>query len=321
VTLRLDDKWVWDFWFAQDGPDYHIFYLQAPRSLLREELRHWNVSIGHAVSRDLRAWTILPDALHPQADQPDAFDSRTTWTGSIIRHAGRWHLFYTGGSQREDGLVQRIGLATSADLITWERHPQNPLIVADPQWYELLDRSAWHDHAWRDPWVFQHPQTGDFHAFITARVKDGPADARGVIAQARSSDLITWKVLPPVSAPGEFGHLEVPQMVTIDGRCYLLFSVAPGEYSRARLARAGVKAALGTHYLAADNPLGPYHLLTDDFLIGDGLHYSARFVEFEGRWHWMAFKNIDARGEFIGEISDPQPVYVQTDGTLALTEG
>jgi len=113
----------------------------------------------------------------------------------------------------------------------------------------------------------------------------------------------------------------VPQMVTIDGRCYLLFSVAPGEYSRARLARAGVKAALGTHYLAADNPLGPYHLLTDDFLIGDGLHYSARFVEFEGRWHWMAFKNIDARGEFIGEISDPQPVYVQTDGTLALTEG
>jgi beta-fructofuranosidase len=65
MTLRLPDKWVWDFWLAQDGPDYHIFYLQAPRLLGDPGLRHWNVSIGHAVSPDLRNWRVLPDALHP----------------------------------------------------------------------------------------------------------------------------------------------------------------------------------------------------------------------------------------------------------------
>jgi beta-fructofuranosidase len=319
VALRLEDKWVWDFWFAQDGPDYHLFYLQAPRTLAREELRHWHVSIGHAVSQDLRRWTILPDALHPQTDQPDAFDSYTTWTGSIIRHAGVWHLFYTGGSLAEHGLVQRIGLATSTDLVHWQRHPANPLIAADPQWYELLDLTAWHDQAWRDPWVFQHPHTGDFHAFITARAKDGPADARGVIAHARSADLVHWEVLPPVTAPGEFGHMEVPQVVPIGGRYYLLFSVAPAHFGKARLARLGDAAALGTHYLMADDPLGEYRFLSDTFLIGDGLHYSARFVEYQGQWHWMAFQNLRGDGVFLGEISDPAPVYVRSDGTLTLT--
>ena len=31
--LRLDDLWVWDSWVADDGDLYHLFFLQAPRSL------------------------------------------------------------------------------------------------------------------------------------------------------------------------------------------------------------------------------------------------------------------------------------------------
>ena len=108
MTLRLPDKWIWDFWLAQDDHDYHIFYLQAPRSLREESLRHWNVSIGHAVSSDLQHWRILPDALYPATNR-EAWDDFTTWTGSIIRHDGCWYLFYTGGARAEDGLVQRIG--------------------------------------------------------------------------------------------------------------------------------------------------------------------------------------------------------------------
>lgn len=70
MTLRLPDKWVWDFWLAQDGPDYHIFYLQAPRSLQDAHLRHWNASVGHAVSQNLSDWQILPDVLAPSPLQP-----------------------------------------------------------------------------------------------------------------------------------------------------------------------------------------------------------------------------------------------------------
>ena len=48
-------------------------------------------------------------------------------------------MFYTGTSSAEGGLVQRIGLATSSDLITWTKHPDNPVMVADSRWYEGLD--------------------------------------------------------------------------------------------------------------------------------------------------------------------------------------
>jgi len=118
VTLRLPDRWLWDFWFARDGADVHVFYLQAPRALGDPELRHVNATIGHAVSRDLRDWRILPDALGPGA--PGAFDDLATWTGSIVQHGGRWMLLYTGVSRAEGAGAQRIGLASSADLLRWE---------------------------------------------------------------------------------------------------------------------------------------------------------------------------------------------------------
>ncbi|NES24949.1 MAG: glycosyl hydrolase family 32, partial [Symploca sp. SIO3E6] len=48
----LPDKYLWDFWLVEESSDYHLFYLQAPRSLKDPEERHWNVSIGHAITRD-----------------------------------------------------------------------------------------------------------------------------------------------------------------------------------------------------------------------------------------------------------------------------
>jgi beta-fructofuranosidase len=319
MALRLPDKWLWDFWLAQDGPDYHLFYLQAPRSLGKPELRHWNVSIGHAVSQDLRMWQVLPDALHPSP--ADAWDDYTTWTGSIVRHDGLWYLFYTGGNRGEKGLVQRIGLATSVDLIHWQRHPANPLISADPRWYELLDLNLWHDQAWRDPWVFQHPDTGDFHAFITARLNHGPADGRGVIAHARSSDLIHWEVLPPVIEAGDFGHLEVPQLVVIQGRSYLLFSAVASVHSALRGQRTGLAAVTGTHYLIADRPLGPFRFSTDEFLVGDriGSLYAGKLVLApRGEWVFLASRMFAPDGSFVGELSDPLPVAVDDKGNLSV---
>ncbi len=319
MTLKLPHKWLWDFWLAQDGPDYHIFYLQAPRSLGNQKLRHWNVSIGHAVSQDLQNWQLLPNALAPSPSP--AWDDYTTWTGSIIKHAGLWYFFYTGSNHKEKGAIQRIGLATSTDLLHWEKHPQNPLIEADPQWYELLDLNLWHDQAWRDPWVFQHPSSGNFHAFITARIKHGPADERGVVAHARSNDLINWEVLPPVCEPGDFGQLEVPQMVHIQGQYYLLFCTTIQTHSARRLQQTGLAAVTGTHYLVADDPLGPYRYSTANFLVGDtvGSLYSGKIIQGPAKkYFFLAFRNLDHNGQFIGELSQPYPVTVADNGNLSV---
>lgn len=327
MALHLPDKWVWDFWFARDGAEYHVFYLQADRALQREEQRHWNVSVGHAVSTDLRRWTVLDDALHPAGEptdgNDDAWDSYTTWTGSVIQYEDLWYMFYTGSRLSERGLVQRVGLATSPDLLRWEKHPANPLITADPRWYEMLDLDSWHDHAWRDPYVFQHPVTGEFHALMTARShpESAPPDARGVIGHARSSDLIQWEVLPPLTPPGEFGHMEVPQLIHINDRYYLLFSVPYAFYANARKTRLADQLVTGTHYLVADDPLGPYQYITDEFLVGDYAEtlYSGKLIQGpDDAWYFLAFANFDADGAFVGDLIDPLPVEVHADGRLTV---
>jgi hypothetical protein len=159
-VLRLSDHWTWDFWFAQEEDTTHVFYLKAPKSLGDPDLRHVNARIGHAVSTDLRNWTELPDALEPGPE--GSWDDMSTWTGSVIRAGGTWHLFYTGISHAEKGLEQRIGHAVSDDLITWTKDAANPVLEADGRFYEQLDTDVWPDLSWRDPWVYWNEETGDY---------------------------------------------------------------------------------------------------------------------------------------------------------------
>lgn len=322
MGLRLTNRWLWDFWVVDDGNNFHLFYLQAPRSLIDGSLRHWNTSIGHAISTNLKNWTVLPDAL--TVGSAGEWDDYGTWTGSIIQFENIWYLLYTGIKKSESGLIQRIGLATSSDLWHWTKYPKNPVLCAEPKWYELYDPTLWHDQAWRDPWVFCHPQTGDFHVLLTARCATGDPSGRGVIAHARSQDLINWEVLPPLTEPGEFGDLEVPSLFQIHDRYYLLFSVLSTSHSQARRVRLGQEPVTGIHYMVADNLLGPFRLSTDKFLVGEpsdpmGLLYCGKAVrDRTGQWWFLASRLIDADNNFVGELIDPIPLFADSNGYLIL---
>ena len=318
MALHFEDKWVWDFWFARDGADIHIFYLQAPRSLGNPDLRHWHSTIGHAVSRDLIHWEILMDALEPSGDA-EAWDSLTTWTGSIIKHEGSWYMFYTGTNKKEDGLIQRIGLATSENLLDWHKYDLNPVIKIDPRWYELLDINLWYEQAWRDPWIFEHE--GTFHAMITARSKIGRPKARGLIGYACSNDLLHWDIRSPLTQPGEFAYLEVPQLVEINNRWYLLFCVEGSKYSDTRRRRSGVQMKTGTHYMFADDPLGPFIQPEKDLLFGDkeGSSYSGKIIlDNAGEWMFMTAVQYNSSGDYAGDISDPMPIYINDEGEFSI---
>jgi beta-fructofuranosidase len=65
--LRLEEFWTRDFWLADDGRRYHIYFLKARRSLGDPDLRHVHASIGHATSADLIHWDEAADALAPGA--------------------------------------------------------------------------------------------------------------------------------------------------------------------------------------------------------------------------------------------------------------
>ncbi|MDT8449347.1 MAG: hypothetical protein RQ847_04155 [Wenzhouxiangellaceae bacterium] len=323
MSLRLSDQWVWDCWFAVDGEEIHAFYLQADRSLGEPDRRHWNASIGHAVSRDLRDWTVLPTAFGPSSE-PDRPDSYTTWTGSIVRREGLWHLFYTGTNRGENGLIQRVCLATSTDLHHWQKQPGPEIAPLDPHWYEQLDLGRWHDQSWRDPWVMRDTDDGRYHMFVTCRINSGPDDGRGAIGHAVSTDLVDWAVQPPVLAPGWYGEMEVPQVFEIGGRHYLICSVSTHYHSHRRRAEPGVRPRTGTIYFVGESMTGPWHAPDDPFLIGDetGSLYAGRVVQTAALGHSLvAFRNVDDSGAFIGELSDPMPIEALPDGRLRIGSG
>ncbi len=322
MPFRLPDKWVWDFWFARCDGQHHIFYLQAPRALGDPGRRHHNATIGHAVSRDLRDWHVLPDALHPGA--PGCWDDLATWTGSVIDHDGRWYMLYTGVNRAEQGTVQRVGLATSDDLVHWSKHPANPLLEADARWYEVMGHGRWHHQAWRDPWLFRSPDDGLFHVLVTARSPHGDPDGAGVVGHARSGDLVEWEVLPPLTEPGDFAQVEVPQLIRVNERYTILFSCHADDHSPQRVKRLGAGGQGGTFALWAKHFSGPY-VATDTpiapFRADLGVLYAGKLLEGDaGDWKFMAFCGDEDR-DFVGEVAGPLAVHQGANGQLVVVTG
>lgn len=323
MALALADKWIWDFWLVRDGDIWHIFFLQADKSLGDPELRHRNVSIGHATSRDLRNWSHLGTCFEPSRHQ--GFDDWTTWTGSVVKGAsGEWHLFYTGTSHAGAGLYQRIGHAVSSDLHSWRRVGDGLALDLSGTDYEEYTPGHWHDRAMRDPWVMRDPAGDGWLMYFTARVPAlAEPNAGGAIGSATSPDLMNWTLQPPVYAGGMFGQMEVPQILRHRDRWYCLFTTWSVNWSEAYKRINDQNPVSGTHYLMADDPRGPWKIAPGLFLDGDEpcRRYSGKIVEHaDGSLHLMAFIHTTSAKPFVGEVSDPLPLTVDERGLLSVRQ-
>lgn len=318
MTLSLADKWIWDFWLARDGADWHIYFLQADRSLGNPDLRHWHVTQGHAVSRDLVSWRHLGTCFAP-APEP-AWDDWTTWTGSVVQGPdGLWHLFYTGTSHADDGMKQRIGHATSPDMHDWQRVGDGLVLDITRPDYEEFTPGHWHDRAFRDPWVNRNPGGDGWLMYFAARVPGiAEPNAGGAIGLATSPDLYTWTLQAPVYSGGTFGQMEVPQVVEIGGRWYCLFCTSGQHWSQAYRRANPQSPVSGTHYLVGDSPLGPWRVAPGPFLDGADpcRRYSGKLIERDGGLFILGFNHTTAGHAFVGTVSDPIPVSVDADGLL-----
>jgi hypothetical protein len=301
--LRLASSWVWDFWIADDGDRYHLFFLKASRALIDPDRRHWRATIGHATSIDLTNWTEHADAVIP--DDSPSIDDLATWTGSVVRDdSGMWRMFYTAVSHADGGINQRITSVVSDDLFTWHREPDRQVLEPDARWYETAETRLWPDQAWRDPWVFRDRDV--WHMLITARANTGESDNRGVIGHATSSDLKNWTVQPPLSEPGAgFGHIEVVQTEIVYGTPVGLFSCLASELAEER---RDSDPTGGVWAFPATSLGGPFEI-ADAYRLTDERHYVGRLVrDRDDRWQMLTFRNDDGSGGWIGEITDPQPV-------------
>lgn len=312
--LSLPDSWVWDFWTAERptdaGTEYHLFFLYASKALHDPDRRHVRAAVGHAVSHDLVHWERVVDAL--VHGQPGDCDQTATWTGSVVADpAGGWRMFYTGMTELPGGqLVQRVGAATSDDLLTWHKVPENPIVTADPRWYETIveiDGRVSGDEAWRDPFVYADPDGEGWHMLVTARANHSPLDARGVLAHATSPDLRTWTVRPPVSRPESgFAHLEVAQITKVDDRDVLLFDCLGTELTGGHPGRGGIwSLPLEGSVPDADRP---WDVTAARRLTDEQLYVGKIVTDPVGRAVLLAFHNTAPDGSFGGVISDPMAV-------------
>lgn len=313
--LALEDEWVWDSWYLHDGQQWHCWFLKAPKSLGNPDLRHWNVTHGHATSADLKAWTYHGTTFWPS--KPASFDDYTTWTGCTLKgDDGKWHYFYTGTSRAENGKIQRIGHAIGNDLDSWERVGDGlclDIFGEAASYYERDWQRRWHNRSTRDPWVMKDPHDNGWLMYFTARSSHtNESNDAGCIGFAKSPDLYRWTLHPPVFAGG-WGELEVPQVFTHNGKWYCLFCMSTWHQAEWNKALNG-ESGRGNHYLIADHPYGPWKLPSGPAMDVQKDRYAARIIDANGL-KILGFKDGEPHS-FGGVIMDPEPVFTDSQNRL-----
>jgi len=342
---RPEGMTMWDPWFVAHEGQVHLFHLQrlAGRSKrTAAEADH----IGHATSRDLIHWTEQPLTVGP--GEKGGMEDMQPWTGCAVVKDGVFHLFYTMRSSRDDARNQHIGLATSRDLVNWQRHPGNPVITPDPRWYVHEGKPEPDNKVGcRDLKVIRDPAGNGWIGFFAATVPAEEEAEAACIALARSKDLIHWEQFPPAFAPKRYGEVEAHDVFPLGGKWWMTCLTSHGHGNRGIFADPNV--VRGTIVAVADKPEGPYRepvpgyaLLGGDLTAGN----TVSTVEFEGK-RYAIFQegsrlspplelNVTPEGRLRMMWSDrqnawrgasllpdklPQPVSIRTHVTGGVTAG
>jgi beta-fructofuranosidase len=318
--LRLREDWVWDSWVADDGETFHLYFLQAPRALGDPSKRHARATIGHATSADLVDWEYVGPTLLPSLD---GWDDLALWTGSTVRgDDGVWRMFYTALTTERGHVLrdQQVGVVESDDLHTWRRVLDRPAVVPDGRWYQTLPEDRAASETWRDPFVFADPDGDGWHMLVTARLEGTERYDDGVLAHARSHDLSSWEVRPPVSGePSGFGQIEVPQVKLVDGRPVLVFTCHPLEQSQARRNEHGEWCTWSVVGDPGGSLLGPWDLSRAVPFEAEPTLFAAPLVQRrDGSWVLVGFRNQEPQGIYSFDIIDPVEVAVVGDGLQAV---
>ncbi len=225
-----DDDIADHAWIEDDAGVYHLFF--------HTEDHGGGSYIEHYISRDFQSIEYVGPALFRN---PDGWDSHGLWAPYVVKNGGIYYMFYTGvdGSGDDPSTRQRIGLATSEDLITWARYPANNCLgtsgdgciyECDECWTAWGGEAGSFNQQCRDPFVTWDHAGRRWVMFATARSDNG----YGVVTVAYSKDLVYWYGSGFIEATGRLetgimgqttgGQAENPFVVSHDGTHYLFFT-------------------------------------------------------------------------------------------------
>jgi beta-fructofuranosidase len=309
---------------------YHLFHLVLPN----------HDFIAHAVSTNGINWRRVKNALF--IGDPGSWDDLMLWTMAVSpdpHQPGRWRMFYTGLSRRDQGRVQRIGLAYSDDLYHWKKAPVNwydlrgandpePVRIArevgrdepadshhaeddesscfpleaDGRFYESTLDEGRHWVSFRDPFYYQ--ENGQGWLIASARVKEGPVVRRGCVAVYKEASPHHFEALKWLHHPGLYDDIEVPNLIRIEGEYYLIGSLR--EDAKIRY----------WHTDWIGNPWRSYH---DNVLMAKG-NYAGRVCKDDKGWLFWNFFSVETADRTVNNLMPPPKRLKRTeDGMLRLT--
>jgi hypothetical protein len=168
--------------------------------------------------------------------------------------------------------------------------------------------------AWRDPFIFHDPDSKKYYMLIAARKKGRSKEYNGCVAVAESIDLMKWKLLKPLLAPGIYDEMEVPQMILHGGFYYLFFSTHAANYNPRYSKIAGSHGGLHCYY--SKKLFGKYQPVNENGVVFDrekeiyDLIIAANNKKTLTAIGWL---NQDEKGKFIGKLSWPINFHINKD--------
>jgi beta-fructofuranosidase len=309
---------------------YHLFHLVLPN----------HDFIAHAVSTDGFHWRRVSNALF--IGDPGSWDDLMLWTMHVTpdpHRRGQWRMFYTGLSRREQGRMQRIGLALSDDLYHWRkapvhwvdmRGPHDPTLIQearklscyhgadsrhaevldsscyplepDPQHYEASTNEGRHWVSFRDP--FYYRDNGQGWLIMSGRVRKGPIIRRGCVAVFKETSPDHFESMPALHHPGLYDDIEVPNVIRIEQEYYLIGSIREDAKIR---------------YWHTDRIGSPWRSYHDNVLMAAG-NYAGRVCRDDQGWLLWNFFSVDAMDRTTHNLLPPPKRLLRSDeGLLRVT--
>jgi len=301
--LKHPGKLLGDAWFFVHDDLVHCFYLTCPVGMPRHAV--WD--IGHATSKDLVNWTVLPIALHrgPTGSWDDCLA-----TGSVIRWNGRFWMAFSAGR------TALVGIAVSDNLMTWTRHSENPVTNIDTRYYEEIGSGTRAIRHWRDPFLWTDGQW--VYHYVCASKREGKPDERGALGLARTQNMSDWEILPPPQVDPVAQELECPQIHFANGQYHLIFSTITEFFSSRFLAEhSPEELGWSTYAMTGPTPFGPFHMestgriLPVDYPVQP---YACQLVFLNGKPYLLGML-VHPDGD---AICDPIPVAFTDHGVRAI---
>jgi len=211
-----------DFAIVQAGNTWHAFPISVCVAY-GSNCEYSDESIRHYISSDMVHWTDLGPALLPRAG--NAIDSYAVWAPSIIFANNQWYMFYTGVSRNASNhYVQQIAVATSTNLLDWDRAENNSVLSCGQFSWAYYQPSASNGVGGdcRDPHV-QWDEDGDRWLMSFAARREVFGNHPMVIGQAWSTNLTSWNEIGYL-ATTQHSIAESPHIVQHDNDFFLFWT-------------------------------------------------------------------------------------------------